>query len=159
MLLSSRDLGSRALLSSKLLGARFPLYRSQILQENSRWKALAEIYTMHSFARLCNLNFLSKICQKIAKILKNPQTVTLAFLKNFAIFKRTSSNIRGNNLIFLAVQRSAFCRSRREFSNAYFLAKFRFDTAENEPSEGCPIEAMRGLRAPGRRGAGPALNY
>ena len=45
-----RDLGSRALLSSKLLGARFPLYRSQILQENTRWKALAEIYTMHSFA-------------------------------------------------------------------------------------------------------------
>ena len=26
------------------------------------------------------------------------------------------------------------CRSRRELSNAYFLAKFGFDTAENEPS-------------------------
>ena len=25
------------------------------------------------------------------------------------------------------------CRSRRKLSNAYFLAKFRFDTAENEP--------------------------
>ena len=31
------------------------------------------------------------------------------------------------------VQRSAFCRSRRELSNAYFLANFGFDTAENEP--------------------------
>ena len=31
------------------------------------------------------------------------------------------------------VQRSAFCRSRRELSNAYLLAKFGFDTAENEP--------------------------
>ena len=31
------------------------------------------------------------------------------------------------------VQRSAFCRSRRELSNAFFLAKFGFDTAENEP--------------------------
>ena len=30
------------------------------------------------------------------------------------------------------VQRSAFCRSRRELSNAYLLAKFGFDTAENE---------------------------
>ena len=30
---------------------------SQILQENMRWKALAELYTMHSFAQLCNLNF------------------------------------------------------------------------------------------------------
>ena len=31
------------------------------------------------------------------------------------------------------MQRSALCRSRRELSNAYFLAKFGFDTAENEP--------------------------
>ena len=29
-----------------------------------------------------------------------------------------------------AVQRSALCRFRRELSNAYFLAKFGFDTAE-----------------------------
>ena len=36
-----------------------------------------------------------------------------------------------------AVQRSALCRSRRELSNAYFLAKFCFDTAENEPSQVC----------------------
>ena len=27
---------------------------------------------------------------------------------------------------------SALCRSRRELSNAYFLAKFGFDTADNE---------------------------
>ena len=31
------------------------------------------------------------------------------------------------------VERSAFCGSRRELSNAYLLAKFGFDTAENEP--------------------------
>ena len=31
------------------------------------------------------------------------------------------------------------CRSRRELSNAYLLAKFGFDTAENEPSEVWPI--------------------
>ena len=43
-----------------------------------------------------------------------------------------------------AVQRSALCRSRRELSNAYFLAKFGFDTAENEPSKVCP---MRGPSA------------
>ena len=30
------------------------------------------------------------------------------------------------------VQRSALCRSRRELSNEYLLAKIRFDTAENE---------------------------
>ena len=32
-----------------------------------------------------------------------------------------------------AVQMRALCRPRRELSNAYLLAKFRFDTAENEP--------------------------
>ena len=30
------------------------------------------------------------------------------------------------------VQRSALCRSRRKLSNAYFLAKFGFDAADNE---------------------------
>ena len=35
------------------------------------------------------------------------------------------------------MQRSAFCRSRRELSNAYFLAKIGFDTAENEPCQVC----------------------
>ena len=30
------------------------------------------------------------------------------------------------------VQRSAFCRSRRELSNEYLLAKIGVDTAENE---------------------------
>ena len=33
------------------------------------------------------------------------------------------------------MQRSALCRSRRELSNAYLLAEFRFDTAETEPSK------------------------
>ena len=36
-----------------------------------------------------------------------------------------------------AVQRSALSRSRRELSNAYFLAKCGFATAENEPSKVC----------------------
>ena len=36
----------------KLDRARSQLYQSEILQENMRLKALAEIYTMHSFALL-----------------------------------------------------------------------------------------------------------
>ena len=44
----------------ELVGARFQLYQSQTLQENTRWKALAEIYTMHSFALFSKLNFLFK---------------------------------------------------------------------------------------------------
>ena len=34
----------------KLRGARSRLYRRRFLRVNTRWKALAEIYTMHSFA-------------------------------------------------------------------------------------------------------------
>ena len=36
--------------AGKLYKARYQLYLSQILQENMRWKALAEIYTMRCFA-------------------------------------------------------------------------------------------------------------
>ena len=35
------------------------------------------------------------------------------------------------------MQRSALCRSRRELSNEYLLAKFGFDAAENEPCQVC----------------------
>ena len=45
----------------KLYRARSRLYRRQILQANMRWKALAEIYTMHSFEPLSKLNFFVKI--------------------------------------------------------------------------------------------------
>ena len=31
------------------------------------------------------------------------------------------------------------CRSRRELSNAYLLANFGFDTAENDPPKVCRI--------------------
>ena len=44
------------------------------------------------------------------------------------------------------VQRSALCRSRREFSNEYLLAKVGIDTAENEPCKVCPISAYRSPR-------------
>ena len=38
----------------KLRKARSRLYRRRFLQVNTRWKALAEIYTMHSFAPCWN---------------------------------------------------------------------------------------------------------
>ena len=40
------------------------------------------------------------------------------------------------------------CRSRRELSKAYFLAKFGLDTAENEPCQVCPTEQCSSQRAP-----------
>ena len=62
-----------------ILAARSRLYRSQNLQVNTRWKALAEIYTMHSFAPLSNLKIFVKICD-------------LKFDKHFATFTRTLLN-------------------------------------------------------------------
>ena len=46
------------------------------------------------------------------------------------------------------VQRSALCRSRRELSNEYLLAKFGFDTAENEPCKVCPLSKYRSHQIP-----------
>ena len=48
------------------------------------------------------------------------------------------------------MQRSALRRSPRELSNAYLLAKFGFDTAENEPSKVCRIPRRRAARRPRR---------
>ena len=45
-----------------LYRARSRLHRSQILQVDMRWKALAEIYTMHSFAPVSNLKIFVKNC-------------------------------------------------------------------------------------------------
>ena len=39
------------------------------------------------------------------------------------------------------------CRSRRELSNEYLLAKIGFDAAENEPCKVCPLSAYRLLLA------------
>ena len=49
----------------KLRGARSRLYRRRFLQVNTRWKALAEINTMHSFAPFSNLNFLRQKSPKV----------------------------------------------------------------------------------------------
>ena len=50
-------------------------------------------------------------------------------------FVATISSLWKQKCDFRSVQRSAFCRSRRELANAYLRAEFGFDTAENEPSE------------------------
>ena len=129
--------------SGKLDRARSRLYRGQILQENMRLKALAEIYTMHSFAQLCNLIFLSKFCQKFCKILPNFCKIS-KISEIFHKFWQNSSKFL-KKCDFRAVQRSALCRSRRELSNAYLLAKFGLDTAENVRFTSQPASRERAL--------------
>ena len=58
----------RLLKLTKIKSARSRLYRSRFLQVNTRWKALAEIYTMHSFAPFSNLIFSSKIAKNILRL-------------------------------------------------------------------------------------------
>ena len=57
----------------KLRGARSRLYRRRFFQVNTRWKALAEIYTMHSFAPFApfsNLNFFVKNRQNFFRVVQ-----------------------------------------------------------------------------------------
>ena len=76
----------------------FRLYRNEILQENTRLKALAEIYTMHSFAQLllelCNLFFVKNL---------------LKCLLHFGKFSKRS-------------KKNAFESSRRDLHNALLCA-------------------------------------
>ena len=57
-----------------ILAARSRLYQSEFLQVNTRWKALAEVYTMHSFAPR---SLISKFSIKIAELFA-------VFFQNFA---------------------------------------------------------------------------
>ena len=90
------------------------------------------------------------------------------FLLNFTKILKTSNflqNFNKGHCDFRAVQRNALCRSRRELSNAYLLAKFGFETAENEPSKVCRWSRTRSDaakkrgrapgRSPGRSSLGP----
>ena len=72
--------------SGKLYRARSRLYRGQILQENMRLKALAEIYTMHSFAQLCNLNVWSKFAKLLVFLAKFSKFSKKQIVKNFTFF-------------------------------------------------------------------------
>ena len=68
-------------LGEELQTARYRLYRSQILQQNMRWKALTEIYTMHSFAPVTNLKIFVK--SKFAIFKKQNLPDLLLILREF----------------------------------------------------------------------------
>ena len=56
------NLGDLYAESGQTLQGSFSAVSKPILQVNTRWKALAEIYTMHSFAPLSNLKIFVKNC-------------------------------------------------------------------------------------------------
>ena len=79
----------------KIKWARSLLYRRRFLQVNTRWKALAKIYTMHSFAPLSNLKIFVKnrwiFCcffpkfRKFGQLLLNFRQIS-PFFQNAAFF-------------------------------------------------------------------------
>ena len=73
--------------------------------------------------------------QKIAPRVKNSRKIS----KNLATFAKKNRKMQNFPKFreLTTVQRNALCSSRRELSNEYFIAKFGFDTAENEPREVC----------------------
>ena len=91
-----------------------------------RLTAFFKLYKICILLHRCNLNFFAK--NRFEK---------LRISQNFWKFSQILANSTNfwKKCDFGAVQRSALCRSRRELSNAYLLATFGFDTAENEPSK------------------------
>ena len=112
---------------SELWGARSRLYRSRFLQLNTRWKALAEIYTMHSFAPFSNLKIFVKNCcffsaffPKIRKFCQNfaefsPHVTN--FFRDFSKMQHFSKIFKMCN-IFLGIfsKICRFFRKKAEFS-------------------------------------------
>ena len=62
----------------KLRGARSRLYRRRFLQVNTHWKALAEIYTMHSFAPFSrHLFWLKKLTNRNIEKMKSGSLISI----------------------------------------------------------------------------------
>ena len=62
---------SRELKLTNLFGLVLGSTEAKILQVNIRWKVLAEIYTMHSFAPFYNLNVFCENLLSFANLLQN----------------------------------------------------------------------------------------
>ena len=84
---------------TNLWKARSRLYRSQFLQVNPRWKALAEIYTMHSFAPFLESIIenwgkknLAKTTPKKEKTRKREAIKQLAPFSNLKFFVKNRQN-------------------------------------------------------------------
>ena len=102
---------------------RFRLYRHRFLQLNTRFAVFFKIY------QITKLKFLKfgKICKfcDIWKFFAEFSQKLLIFQTDFLLKFWDCSGAKG----------CKSCRAWKMLSNAYFLAKFRFDTAENEPAK------------------------
>ena len=111
--------------------ARFRLYRHRFLQENTRFAAFFKIY------KNIKLNFLKfyKFCDICNFFAEFPQKMLIFQTDSLRKFWECSG-----------AKGCKSCRAWKMLSNAYFLAKFRFDTAENEPAKNLQNFANFGRR-------------
>ena len=118
--------------------------------ENERPLSSSQHAPLHSSA-------ISIFYQNVAKTFDNFFKIIIQQIQQIVFWQNSSKFLKKCD--FRAVQRSVMCRSRRELSNAYLLAKSGFDTAENEPCKVCPPSVYRsprfGLASP-NRGERPA---
>ena len=91
-------------------------------------------------AKFCKKICVGKLSPRSTQCTPLHSSVISIFCQHFAKFWQYFQRFLNKNLSFedgirfKTVQRSALCRSRRELSNACFLAKFGFDTAVFEDS-------------------------
>ena len=103
--------------------ARFRLYRHRSLQVNTRFAAFFKIYQISrwSFWNLANFCKFCNICKMFAEFSRKLLIFQTDFLRKF--WDCSGAKVCKS------------CRAWKMLSNAYFLAKIRFDIAENEPAK------------------------
>ena len=102
--------------TKKRLTAFFKIYKICILLHLSELKFLEKIIqNFQKFCKFCN------ICKNVIEFSQK----MLIFQNDFLLKFWDCSSAKG----------CKSCRSWKMLSNAYFLAKFRFDTTENEPAK------------------------
>ena len=112
--------------AGKFSRARSRLYRSRFMQPNIRWKALAEINTMHCTAWIQS---------------GNHEKRTPLHRSQISVFFQNHQKNQKN--IFQSLQNrppsgakvSASCRSRKILQNEYLVVKIGVDIADNAPSK------------------------
>ena len=121
----------------KLYRARSRLYRSQILQVNTRWKALDEIYNIYMPLHRSDLNTSAKCRHRSKHLSKHFGAFNIRNAKKFKIFKLVlifadlheicSDSLRFSRktLQLLEVSRFQFNFSTSEIHLIFFRAKLQ----------------------------------
>ena len=112
----------------KIKSARSRLYRRRFLQVNTRWKALAEIYTMHSFAPLSKLKIFVKNCWNVCCFFPKNSQFFASSRKNPEVhkFENRSSQVQAENPEVHKFELSGIWSWTSKFRTSYLQPRNRF---------------------------------